>query len=122
VLVVEDDEAVRRLVKRVLRERGYQVLEACDGIEAMRLCESHPASIDVVLTDVVMPGMTGGDVSRAIARVRPAAKVLYMSGHAEDVVARQVLAAARAPFLPKPFTPELLVRAMDDLLAPPDQP
>jgi PAS domain S-box-containing protein len=121
VLVVEDDEAVRRLVKRVLRERGYQVLEACDGIEAMRLCESHPASIDVVLTDVVMPGMTGGDVSRAIARVRPAAKVLYMSGHAEDVVARQVLTAARAPFLPKPFTPELLVRAMDDLLAPPDQ-
>ncbi len=120
VLVVEDDDAVRGLVKRVLRERGYQVLEACDGAEALRLCESHPPPIDAVVIDVVMPGMTGADVSRAIARVRPAAKVLYMSGHAEDVLARQVLASGNAPLLPKPFTPELLVRAMDELLAPPD--
>ncbi len=117
VLVVEDDEAVRRLVLKVLVERGFCVLEAADGTEAVRLCSSHPEPIHAVLTDVVMPGMSGGEVSRAAGRLRPDARVLYMSGHPEDVIARQDLAGERAPLLRKPFTPESLLAAVEGLLA-----
>jgi PAS domain S-box-containing protein len=117
VLVVEDDDAVRRFVCKVLDERGYRVLEAADGAEAVRLCETHPQAIDAVLTDVVMPGMNGRDVSRAVARLRPGTKVAYMSGHSEDVIARQELATSGAPMLEKPFSPDVLLRAIRQLLA-----
>jgi len=117
VLVVEDDEAVRRFILKVLREHGYRALEAADGAEALGLCDSYPAPIDAILTDVVMPGMTGGELARAAAHRRPAAKILFMSGHPEDVSARQELAVERAPLLAKPFVPEQLLRAVDELLA-----
>ncbi|HTP24977.1 MAG TPA: PAS domain S-box protein [Anaeromyxobacteraceae bacterium] len=120
VLVVEDDAVVRRLVLKVLRERGYEVLEATEGAEAIRLCRDHPGQLDVMLTDVVMPGMTGGEVARAVARLRPTVKVLFMSGHAEDVLARRELDSAPGPFLQKPFTPETLAHAIGDLLRQPD--
>jgi len=118
VLVVEDDEAVRRLILKVLRDHGYRALEAADGAAALGLCDSYPAPIDAIVTDVVMPRMTGGELARAAGQLRPAAKVMYMSGHPEDVSARHGIAAERAPLLAKPFTPEQLLRAVDELLGP----
>ncbi len=116
VLVVEDEDAVRRLICRVLEERGYAVIEAADGAEAIRLCQCHPAPIDAVLTDLVLPDMSGGDVNRAARRLRPAVRVLFMSGYPEDLAARQEL-EPHAPFLAKPFTPKMLERAIAELLA-----
>jgi CheY-like chemotaxis protein len=118
VLVVEDDEAVRRLVLKVLRDHGYRALEAADGAAALGLCDSYPAPIDAIVTDVVMPRMAGGELVRAAGQLRPMAKIMYMSGHPEDVSARHAIAAERAPFLAKPFTPEQLLRAVDELLGP----
>src|SRR5262249_41176066 len=115
VLLVEDEEGVRRLAKRVLKERGYEVLEAASGAEALELAKGHGGPIDLAFTDVVMPGMSGPELARALVPVLPGVPVLFMSGHPSEAVARHDLDPA-APLLRKPPTPDELARKVREVL------
>jgi PAS domain S-box-containing protein len=103
VLVVEDEGAVRELTGRILAENGYQVIDAADGYRARILCDQFQGEIDLLLSDVVMPGMSGREVAEQLRTLRPALKVLYMSGHAGDVLDHHGLAGEGMPLLEKPF-------------------
>jgi two-component system cell cycle sensor histidine kinase/response regulator CckA len=105
VLVVEDEEAVRRLACRALEAQGYTVLSAAGAREAIRLCEEHAGKIHLMLTDVVMPGVSGRDLARSAAAIRPSLKVLFMSGYTDDAIVHHGVLDAGTPFLQKPFTP-----------------
>jgi len=115
VLVVEDEPHVRRLAVLSLRAHGYAVLEAGDGSEAIEIAGRVGASIDVIVSDVRMPGMSGPEVLEQLAVIAPRARALLMSGHAESTVLSPET-AARHPFLPKPFTPERLARKVREVL------
>jgi two-component system, cell cycle sensor histidine kinase and response regulator CckA len=104
VLVVEDDDAVRAVTRLTLQVLGYTVLEARGGEDALRACDAHPAAIDLLITDVVMPGMSGRQVAEAVAQRRPGVKVLFCSGYTDDAVVRHGVLQAEAAFLQKPFT------------------
>jgi PAS domain S-box-containing protein len=110
ILVVEDQEDVRRLVLAVLREYHYQTLEASSGAEALQMVEDHQGPIHMMLTDVIMPGMTGKETADRLRGVRPEMKVLYMSGHADEVIARRGKLDEGIDYIAKPFTPEALAR------------
>lgn len=103
ILVVEDGDAVRNLVCRMLVQYGYRVLEARDGHDALHVCQSHPDSIQLVLTDLVMPNMSGGELASRLMRLRPALRVLFMSGYTDEPVVRR-LGRESVMFLQKPFT------------------
>jgi PAS domain S-box-containing protein len=119
VLVVEDQDGLREVAKRLLQRQGYTVLAAADAAEAVRLFEQHP-SIDVLLTDVVMPGASGPELTRQLIAQRPALKVIYMSGYTEDAILRHGVLKPGIAFLHKPFTSETLGRKIRDVLdAPP---
>jgi len=105
VLLVEDDDAVRRLAAASLRRFGYEVLAASSGDEALRLAAVHPETIRVMLTDVVMPGMSGPNLVLAMRERFPHIRVVFMSGYTDDAVVRHGLLAAEVLFLQKPFTP-----------------
>jgi two-component system cell cycle sensor histidine kinase/response regulator CckA len=113
VLLVEDEDEVRRLVRGVLVERGYTVIESAQPEEAVRLCQDHPGTIHLLLTDMVMPQMNGRQLAERAQPVRPKMKVLYMSGYAGDENATEDLGA---PLLRKPFTPSDLARAVREVL------
>ena len=115
VLLVEDDDRVRKLAHAILSRRGYTVLEARSGGDAILLCEQHLGPIDLVLTDAVMPLMNGDELFRRLARVRPGLRVLFMSGY-PDKVANTSEWMASGGFLAKPFTPEKLLRSVRDAL------
>ncbi len=115
ILVVEDEDAVRGLTCEVLRRRGYRVLEATHGVDALRVVEGYDAHIDLLLTDIVMPYMNGRDLAVQMATLRPSTKVLFVSGYTDHVATRQELAAG-APFLQKPFTPDALARKVRGVL------
>ncbi len=103
VLVVEDGDAVRNLVCQMLVQNGYRVLEARDGWDALRMCETHPGSIDLVLTDLVMPNMSGGELAYRLAQRRPDLRILFMSGYADEPVVQRL--GSQSPIiLEKPFT------------------
>jgi PAS domain S-box-containing protein len=116
VLVIEDEEPVRNIARLALEARGYRVLAAADGAQALMQADRMP--IDLVLTDVVMPGMSGREVATRLLERHPAMKVLYMSGYFDDALVRAQLAEAQASVLPKPFTPRSLAekvrRVLDD--------
>jgi two-component system cell cycle sensor histidine kinase/response regulator CckA len=113
VLVAEDDAAIRQFACRVLRSVGYAVLEAADGDQALLESQRCPSDIDVLLTDIVMPGMHGREVAAAMRVRRPALAVVFMSGYADAVEDRDLALAAEGLFLPKPFT----VAALRDIVA-----
>jgi PAS domain S-box-containing protein len=117
LLLVEDEAGVRAVAAKVLRAQGYRVLEAGDGVEALALAQAHGATIDAVITDVVMPRMGGPELVRHLCALRPALPMLFMSGHVDASVSGRELPTGAA-FLPKPFVPEALRRAVHDLLAP----
>jgi PAS domain S-box-containing protein len=123
VLVVEDEEAVRLIVRRVLQEQGYAILEARDGNEALRVCAHRGDAIDLVLSDVIMPGMGGRELSRALAASRPALPILFMSGYNDDGELAGTGGELGTGVLAKPFTSETLARyvreALDARKAPP---
>ncbi len=100
ILVVEDEEAVRRVAIRLLTDAGYSVLEASGGQQAMRLCRESPSHVDLLLTDVIMPGMLGTEVAEHLRALRPGLRVLYMSGYMEAVGSPSV----RADLVEKPFS------------------
>jgi two-component system cell cycle sensor histidine kinase/response regulator CckA len=104
VLLVEDEEAVRRGGKRMLETRGYTVHEAGSGVEALDIMEELDGQVDVVVSDVVMPEMDGPSLLRELRRKYPDLKFIFVSGYAEDAFARNLPADAQFGFLPKPFS------------------
>ncbi|MFI5118973.1 MAG: PAS domain S-box protein [Thermoanaerobaculia bacterium] len=116
VLVVEDEEAIRRLTCRALEAYGYTVLSAASAREAIRLCEEHAGEIHLILTDVVMPGMSGRELARSAAALRPLVKVLFMSGYTDNVIVHHGVLDAGTPFLQKPFTPRSLAQKVREVL------
>ena len=115
VLVVEDEDGLRELAKRLLQRQGYSVLVAADADAALRLFEGNP-SIDVLLTDVVMPGASGPELTRQLIEQRPALKVIYMSGYTEDAIVQHGVLKPGIAFLHKPFTSETLGAKIRDVL------
>ncbi|MGE5569708.1 MAG: ATP-binding protein [Rhodospirillales bacterium] len=116
VLVVEDQEEVRKLAVEVLKSYGYSVLEAEQGEDALKVAARHQGSIHLILSDVIMPGMTGHELAARIAPFRPDAKVLYMSGYSRDVIGRGGVLDSKTPCVPKPFAPEQLARKVREML------
>jgi two-component system cell cycle sensor histidine kinase/response regulator CckA len=114
VLLVEDEDGVRRVARRALEMHGYRVIEAADGAQAMELARTTP-SVGLLLTDVMMPGLLGPAVAAAVHEILPHLPVLYMSGHAEEV-ARGGLIDPTVPFLAKPFTPTSLAQKVREVL------
>ncbi|HEV3216943.1 MAG TPA: ATP-binding protein [Vicinamibacterales bacterium] len=108
ILVVEDDSGIRELTARVLSRYGYVVLTASGGDEARAVCERHDGAIDLLLSDVVMPGMSGPQVAEMLTALRPQLKVVYMSGYTDDAILRHGVMVRDMPFLQKPFTPQRL--------------
>ena len=117
VLVVEDQAEVRSLAGSMLRQYGYTVLEACDGSQAMALESDHAGAIDVLLTDVVLPGINGRELADRLMAVRPAIKVLYTSGYTQEVIAHRGVLDRGVSYIAKPYTPEGLAAKVREVLS-----
>ena len=117
VLLVEDDVSARRVVARTLRLNGYDVIEAGDGMAALRMLEDDGMAVDLLLTDVLMPGMNGRVLADAVRLRRPAARVLFTSGYPDDEVLHLGIERDQVSFLPKPHTAELLLKKVREALA-----
>jgi signal transduction histidine kinase/CheY-like chemotaxis protein len=117
VLVVEDERVVRHLVVRVLERAGYKVLSAGHPGEALLTCEAHEEPIHLLVTDVVMPQMSGPEIAARLLKLQPEMKVLFTSGHTDDVVLRSGVARDEAAFLKKPFTVSELLSRVREVLA-----
>jgi nitrogen-specific signal transduction histidine kinase len=115
VLLVEDEDTVRALVRTILEARGYTVAEARNGREGLKLCQTHPGKFDLLLTDVVMPELGGRELAEAALKLRPGLKVVFMSGHTQDVILREGVQQGTA-FLHKPFTPMQLAEKVRETL------
>ncbi|HKB03290.1 MAG TPA: ATP-binding protein [Gemmataceae bacterium] len=120
ILLVEDEPAVQLLERRVLEMGRYEVLVASSGEEALTVLDRHGGPIDLLVTDVVMPGMTGRELATAINRRRPGLKTLFLSGYTPDEVLRQGVRAEEAHFLQKPFTPSSLLSKVREILSAAD--
>jgi CheY-like chemotaxis protein len=116
VLLVEDQAEVRTLAARALKQRGYTVLEALTPAEAVELCRKITQPIDLLLTDVVMPELSGRDLAKRLVGLRPGMKVLYMSGYTDDAVVRYGVQTAASAFLQKPFAPAALGKKVREVL------
>ena len=116
VLLVEDEEGVRVLARTILQKFGYHVLEAQNPGDALLLCEQHASSIDLLLTDVVMPRTSGRKLAERLLLLRPGMKVLFMSGYTDDAVVRHGIQDSTIAFLQKPITPDLLARKVREVL------
>ena len=116
VLVVEDDPMLRRLVARILRKRGYNVLVAADGVEALALFDRHPEPIHLLVSDVVMPGLGGVQLADELLMRHPELKVLFMSGYTDDAVVQRGLASDSPGFLAKPFSAVALTNKVQEVL------
>jgi CheY-like chemotaxis protein len=115
ILLVEDEDAVRKLARRILEQGGYVVIDARNGREGLALCEAHQGPIDLLVTDVVMPELGGRELAEGALRLRPAMKVMFMSGHTQDVVLKAGIQKGTA-FLQKPFTPVALAQKVRETL------
>jgi two-component system cell cycle sensor histidine kinase/response regulator CckA len=116
ILLVEDEDAVRSITRYILRSCGYTVLEARDGDEAHRACGQHGGPIHLLLSDVVMPGVGGRELAEQLLALRPAMKVLYLSGYPDDAVVRHGVLQESVNFLQKPFTASALAQKVRDVL------
>jgi two-component system, cell cycle sensor histidine kinase and response regulator CckA len=114
ILLVEDEDSVRRLARKTLEARGYRVLEAANGGEAVELAAREP--VHLLLTDMVLPGMGGGEIAARVREIHPRAKVLYTSGYTDDIIVRRGMMEHGSAFLEKPFTPALLARKVREVL------
>jgi PAS domain S-box-containing protein len=119
VLMVEDEDAVRRVVKRVLDKAGYAVVEVADPTDGLALFQEVGGQVDLLLTDVVMPGMSGTELVERMRATHPDLKVLLSSGYTDDVVMRDRVAEDRLAFIEKPFSPERLLRKVREVLDAP---
>ena len=114
ILLVEDEASVRNLAQRLLEQSGYRVLPATDGSEALSLCAAHGEHIDLMVTDVVMPRMRGGELAARVALIRPGLRVLFMSGYTDNSIDPSI--SRSGAFLQKPFTLEQLLGAVRSAL------
>ena len=119
ILLVEDDVGIRRLVRQVLAERGYWVLEAIHGTHAIQISEQHTVPIHLLVTDVVMPGMSGRELAEHLKPSRPNMKVLFMSGYTDKAIVHHGELDPGTAFLQKPFTPDALARKVREVLDSP---
>jgi DNA-binding NtrC family response regulator len=105
VLLVEDEDNIRNPAVEILESRGYQVLSAADAAEALAVAESHRGPIHLLVTDVIMPGLSGSQLAMKLSPLRPEMRVLYVSGYPEDAIAHHGVLDAWKHFLQKPFAP-----------------
>jgi len=116
ILLVEDEEALRRMVTLILKRNGYIVLSAANGRAALKIAEEHKRPIDLLLTDVVMPGMSGGKLAEQLIPLHPEMELLYMSGYTEDAIVHHGVSSDGTAFLEKPFAPDTLLRKVQAVL------
>jgi two-component system cell cycle sensor histidine kinase/response regulator CckA len=116
ILFVEDEQSVRELVCEYLKARGYHVLEAADGVQALEIAAAHKGKIQLLITDVVMPKVSGREVAARLAPTRPDLKVLYISGYTDDSVFRHGVLEGGMAFLQKPFNLKALATKVREIL------
>jgi PAS domain S-box-containing protein len=116
VLLAEDEDMVRTLARRILESHGYRVLEARDGVEALNVARGHAGGIDLLLTDVIMPKMSGKELAQHFLKDRPSTKVLYMSGYTENFVSHQGILDADVALIEKPFSEDALLGRVRTIL------
>ncbi len=116
ILLTEDEPAVRALARHALQMHGYTVLEAGQGDKALRVADDYKGTIHLLVTDVVMPGMSGRQLAERLASIRPGLKVLYLSGYTDDAMIRHGVLQAEMAFLQKPFAPSSLATKVRELL------
>jgi two-component system, cell cycle sensor histidine kinase and response regulator CckA len=116
ILLVEDEDGIRALVRQLLSRQGYTVIESRNGGEALLLCERHQGKIDLLLTDVVLQQMSGRELAQRLTLVRPEMRVLYISGYTDDAIVQHGVLNAGTAFLQKPFTTDALIRKVRQLL------
>jgi PAS domain S-box-containing protein len=117
ILLVEDEALVRSLAKRILEVNGYRVFEASNGEEALRLCRQYEGRIDLMITDIEMPLVSGRELAERVAPLEPGMRVLFVSGRKDEAVLRHGVLSAGVPFLEKPYTPSSLLHKMKEVLA-----
>jgi two-component system cell cycle sensor histidine kinase/response regulator CckA len=117
ILLVDDEESVRAVVTKILIRHGHTVLEAEHGADAIRISDAHEGAIDLLITDMYMPGLRGPEIIEKLAETRPAMKVLFMSGYADEDMARSGVDPSVA-LLRKPFTVQELSEAVNKALSP----
>ena len=119
--MVEDEPGVRRLVRENLEAQGYAILDAATPEEGLGVCQEYVGVIHLLLTDVIMPQMSGRELAERVASFRPGVKVLFMSGYTEDEILRDTALGPGLAYLQKPFTPSALARKIREVLeaAPP---
>ncbi len=116
IVLAEDEVQVRRALRRILEKHGYQVLEALDPAHALRLCEEHPGPIDLLLTDVVMPNMSGSELAEGARALRPQLKTVFMSGYTATAIVDHGMLGADEAYLTKPFTRDELLQRLREVL------
>jgi CheY-like chemotaxis protein len=116
ILLVEDEDGVRALIREVLQRHGYRVIDTRNGAEATQACERHEGEIHMLLTDVVLAQVTGTDLARQLIPMRPKMKVLFISGYTEEAIVHQGVLEEGTAFLQKPFTPNVLARKVREVL------
>ena len=116
ILLVEDEELVRKLARRILATQGYQVLEATNGEAALRMCERNQEPIDLLLSDVIMPEMNGPELAERLHRLRPELRVLFMSGYTDDAIVHHGVLEKGVNFIQKPFAPDVLAKKVRQIL------
>jgi PAS domain S-box-containing protein len=122
VLLVEDEESVRSMVRDLLLDHGYKVLESRHGVHALEVARAHPGPIHLLVTDVVMPQMGGGELAQKLSALRPSLRVLFISGYTDDAIVRHGVLERGTAFLQKPFSLEVFTRRVREVLDAPGQP
>lgn len=116
ILLVEDEECVRQLIRETLQSKGYKVLEADRGDTALRMAAAHAGRIDLLISDIVLPGMAGKELGKNLLATHPSTKVLFLSGYTEEAIIHQGMLDSGAAFLQKPFMLQALARKVRDVL------
>ncbi len=116
ILVVEDEDALRRVTRKILERGGYRVLEARDGREALQICEQHTDSIHLMVIDVVLPEMNGPKIAQHVARVRPTMRTLFVSGYPESAIHHYGVLDSDMDLLQKPFDVDALLHKVREML------